>query len=37
MKELLQKDFKEVFRDWEQCMKKCVEAGGNYFEGDKAL
>ena len=34
---LLKKDFEEVFQNWKRCMKNCVDAGGNYFEGDKVL
>ncbi len=37
LKGLLQKDFEEVFQDWERRMQKCVDARGNYFEGDKVL
>lgn len=34
---LLKKDFQEAFQDWERRMKKCVDAKGHYFEGDKVL
>ena len=27
----------EVFQDWKQRMKKCVDVRNNYFEGDKVL
>ncbi len=26
-----------VFQEWERRMQKCVDVGGNYFEGDKVL
>ena len=34
LKRLLKKDFEEVFQDWKRRVKKYVDAGGNYFEGD---
>ena len=37
LKRLQKKDFEEVFQDWERHMQKCVDARGNYFEGDKVL
>ena len=37
LKGLLKKDFEEAFQDWKRRMKKCVDAGGSYFEGYKVL
>ena len=37
LKGLQKKDFEEVFQDWERRIQKCVDARGNYFEGDKVL
>ena len=34
LKGLQKKDFEEVFQDWKRRMEKCIDAGGNYFEGD---
>ena len=37
LKGLLRKEFRKVFQQWEQRMKKCVKVDGNYFEEDKVL
>ena len=34
---LQKKDFEGVFQEWERHMQKCVDVGGNNFEGDKVL
>jgi hypothetical protein len=31
---LTEKDFQEAFQKWSRRWNRCVDAGGNYFEGD---
>ena len=34
LKELKEEDFAECFRAWSKRMQKCINSGGDYFEGD---
>ena len=34
LKELKEEDFAECFRAWPKRMQKCINSGGDYFEGD---
>ena len=34
LNELTESDFQECFRTWEKRINSCVEAKGQYFEGD---
>jgi hypothetical protein len=27
-------EFQHCYREWEQCLRRCVASQGNYFEGD---
>jgi len=31
---LTEKDFQEPFKKWRRRWDRCLQAGGNYFEGD---
>jgi hypothetical protein len=31
---LTERDFQEAFQKWRRQWDRCVQAGGNYFEGD---
>jgi hypothetical protein len=31
---LTEKDFQEAFKNWMKRWDRCLNAGGNYFEGD---
>jgi hypothetical protein len=26
-----------TFQNWKKCWKRCIDSGGEYFEGDKSL
>ena len=28
-------DFQRCYKEWEQCLQRCVASQGNYFEEDK--
>jgi hypothetical protein len=34
LKGFTQNDFQKCFLAWKECMQHCIEAQGNYFEGD---
>jgi hypothetical protein len=33
---ILIKAYQDCFQKWQQCWEQCINAGGEYFEGDKA-
>jgi transposase len=33
---LREQDFQHAFQQWQQCWNRCVDAQGDYFEGDAA-
>jgi len=34
LRALAHEDFQHCYREWEQCLRRCVASQGNYFEGD---
>ena len=34
LRDIKEEDFAECFRGWQDRMQKCIDFGGDYFEGD---
>ena len=34
LRAFLHEDFQHCYREWEQCLQRCVASQGNYFEGE---